>query len=221
MFDKKFAGLDPETGESMWYKNVYKKDANGDYLKNAEGAKIVEEVTTTKTYSEADDYLLGDVLPDVYGGFGTGLDYKGFDVSVDFQYQLGGKVYDSSYASLMGMDNGYGMHKDLLNAWSPSNTGSSIPRYNYADTRMNASSDRFLEKASYLSLQNITLGYTLPAGLLRKLDISKIRVYAVADNIWVWSARRGLDPRQSITGGASQAYYSSIRSISAGVNVTF
>lgn len=205
----------------MWYKNVYKKDADNNEIKTAEGARVVEKVITTTTYSEADDYLLGDVLPDVYGGFGTGLEYKGFDVSVDFQYQLGGKVYDSSYASLMGMDNGYGMHKDLLNAWAPGNTGSSIPRFQYNDSYMNGGSDRFLEKASYLSLQNITLGYTLPAGLLRKLDISKIRVYAVADNIWVWSARRGLDPRQSITGGASQAYYSSIRSISAGVNVTF
>lgn len=236
MFDRKYAGLytkdtyamtgDTEfdatkEGQSMWYKNVYKKDADNNEIKTAEGARVVEKVITTTTYSEADDYLLGDVLPDVYGGFGTGLEYKGFDVSVDFQYQLGGKVYDSSYASLMGMDNGYGMHKDLLNAWAPGNTGSSIPRFQYNDSYMNGGSDRFLEKASYLSLQNITLGYTLPAGLLSKLQISKVRVYAVADNIWVWSARRGLDPRQSITGGASQAYYSSIRSISAGVNVTF
>ncbi|MBR5608319.1 MAG: SusC/RagA family protein, partial [Bacteroidaceae bacterium] len=214
--------FDPaKAGQSMWYRNEYKKDENGDFVRNEEGAKIAESKVATTTYSEAEDYLVGDVLPDVYGGFGTGLTYKGFDVSVDFQYQLGGKVYDSTYAGLMGVNNGYGMHKDLLNAWSTSNTGSDIPRYNYGDTRMNSSSDRFLENANYLSLQNITLGYTLPAGLLSKLQISKVRVYAVADNIWVWSARRGLDPRQSITGGASQAYYSSIRSISAGVNVTF
>ncbi len=221
MFDKKYAGLDPETGESMWYKDEYKKDDNGDIIKDKNGLSIVEKVTTTKTYSEATDYLVGDMLPDVYGGFGTGINYKGFDLSVDFQYQLGGYVYDSTYAGLMGVSAGYGMRTALLNAWTPNNTNSNIPRYNWGDDRMNAGSDRFLEKANYLSLQNISLGYTLPAGLLRKLDISKVRIYAVADNVWVWSARRGLDPRQSITGGASQAYYSSIRSISAGVNVTF
>ncbi len=219
MFSRKFAGLDPETGESMWYYDVpLKKD--GEVVMGDDGFPVIEKTITTKTYSEATEYLVGDMMPDVYGGFGTGLTYKGFDISADFQYQLGGYVYDSTYAGLMGVNAGYGMHKDLLNAWTPTNQ-TNIPRYNWGDDRMAGSSDRFIEKANYLSLQNITLGYTLPAGLLRKLDISKVRVYAVADNIWVWSARRGLDPRQSITGGASQAYYSSIRSISAGVNVTF
>ncbi len=220
MFDRKYAGVDPNTGESLWYMDVPLTDDNGDIVKDANGITVIKETTTTTNYSDATEYLVGDMLPDVYGGFGTSLNYKGFDISADFQYQLGGYVYDSTYAGLMGCTPGYGMHKDLLNAWT-SGSNSNIPRYQYDDVYMNGSSDRFLEKANYLSLQNITLGYTLPAGLLRKLDISKVRVYAVADNVWVWSARRGLDPRQSITGGASQAYYSSIRSISAGVNVTF
>ena len=86
---------------------------------------------------------------------------------------------------------------------------------------MNAQSDRFLTSASYLSLQNITLGYTLPAKLTQKIGINKVRVYGVADNIWLWSKRQGMDPRMDITGAVSSAYYSSVRTISGGLSVTF
>ena len=216
----KFAGLNEE-GKSMWYKEVWAKDDNGDYKKNADGTYVVEDIIKTDQYSEATQFACQDALPDVYGGFGTNLAWKGFDVSVDFTYQLGGYVYDGTYSSLMGSSNGQAIHVDMLNAWSPTNTSSNIPRWQYADDRMNAQSDRFITSASYLSLQNITLGYTLPKSWVSKLKIQKVRIYGVADNIWVWSKRQGLDPRMSITGGASSAYYSSVRTISGGISVTF
>jgi hypothetical protein len=65
------------------------------------------------------------------------------------------------------------------------------------------------------------LGYTLPLKWVKPLGVQKIRLYGVADNIWVWSKRQGLDPRMSITGGASSSYYSSVRTISGGITVTF
>jgi hypothetical protein len=112
-------------------------------------------------------------------------------------------------------------HEDILNAWTPENATSNIPRLQFEDLYTAASSDRFLTDASYLSLQNINVGYTLPAKAVRAMGINKLRVYAAADNVWVWSKRQGLDPRQSITGGASASYYAPIRTVSAGVNLTF
>lgn len=228
-----------KAGMAMYYKNEYAKvpeyDADGNVKKDADGkiiytdeiakdgndSKIVNRKYATVNYNEADMYILGDVLPDVYGGFGTNLTYKGFDLSVDFQYQLGGKVYDSEYASLMRLDAGYGFHTDLLNAWSSENANSNIPRLNVSDSYTASTSSRFLTSANYLSLSNITFGYTLPKSVLNKLNISKIRIYAVADNVYTWTKRKGLDPRQSPTGGSSGINYSSIRSISGGVSVTF
>ena len=209
-------------GESLWYKYQYKKTDDGLEL-DANGNPVVDKLGTTLTYSEADYFIIDDVLPDVYGGFGTSVSWKGLDFSVDFQYQLGGKVYDSQYASLMslGSRGGYGLHVDLLNAWSSENTSTDIPRLQYGDTYMAGASDRFLTSASYLSLQNITLGYTLPKNFTMKFGVQKIRFYAVADNVWVWSKRQGLDPRVSITGGSGQGYYSPIRTISGGLTVTF
>lgn len=217
----KYAGVNEE-GKSLWYKEVWEQDAStGEYLKNSDGTYVVKEIITTDQYSEATQFACEDALPDVYGGFGTSLTWKGLDVSVDFTYQLGGYVYDGTYASLMGCNNGQAIHVDMLNAWSADNTGSNIPRWQFNDDRMNAQSDRWITSASYLTLQNITLGYTLPRSITQKIGINKLRVYCVADNIWTWSKRQGLDPRQSVTGSVSSAYYSSVRTISGGVSLTF
>ncbi|MCR4921213.1 MAG: SusC/RagA family TonB-linked outer membrane protein [Bacteroidaceae bacterium] len=234
MFGRKFAGIynsetwnktdetayDPsKDGLAMYYKNKYVTDANGDVVKNADGTKKVESIYATTSYSAADDFIWGDALPDVYGGFGTSVEAKGFDLSVDFQYQLGGTVNDSGYAGLMNFNAGYGFHKDILNYWSPSNPNSNLPRLNAGDTYYSA--DRFLTSARFLSLNNITFGYTLPKDLLRKAGFKKIRVYAVADNVYLWSARKGLDPRQNLMGDSNPRYYSPIRSISGGVQLSF
>ena len=214
-----------EDGNLVWGSTIY-YDTNGNKIedpstyKGEMHRKIVGEQGTTK-YSEADDYLLGDMMPDIYGGFGTSFNWKGFDLSVDFQYQLGGKVYDGTYAGLMnGHDPGYGMHVDLENSWSADNKGSNIPRMQYADSYTVSNSDRFITSASYLALQNITLGYTLPRSLTSKIRVSKIRIYGVADNIWLWSKRQGLDPRQSITGAVTNSYYAPMRTISGGITIT-
>jgi len=209
---KKYAGVNEETGEAQYWKNVKDKDGN------VIGREAVTE------YSDADYYLCGTALPDVYGGFNTSFSYKGFDLSADFTYQIGGQVYDGDYASMMASptksSKGYNFHADLLNAWTPEHP-TNIPRMQYGDSYTASSSDRFLTDASYLSLQNINFGYTLPTALTRRANIEKIRVYLSADNVWVWSKRQGLDPRQSITGSVTNSYYAPMRTISGGITLTF
>ena len=232
-YTKKYAGVDPETGLSLFYKNVYEKDENkNDVWYNNAGEKVDEsytgtkhrkvvDQTTTTTYNDGDYYLCGDVLPDVYGGFGTSVAWKGLDFSVDFQYQLGGLVYDGSYASLMNCSAGQAIHVDMEKAWTKEAPNTNVPRWQYGDSNMTSASDRFLTNASYLTLSNITLGYTLPTQWLQPLGVQKVRFYVVADNIWTWSKRQGLDPRQSITGGSSNLNYRPIRTVSGGITVTF
>ena len=204
---KKYAGVDPETGDALYWMNV--KDDAG---------KVIDRTTTNKvTY--ADHYLCGTALPSVYGGFSTNFAYKGFDLSIDFQYQIGGQVYDDTYASLMSSSRGSAMHTDLLNAWTPNNTVTDVPRFEAQNTNMAAVSDRWLTDASYLSIQGLNFGYSLPNKLTRKMHISKLRVYLNAGNLWVLSARKGMDPRQSISGTANGAYHSQMRTISGGITI--
>ncbi|MBQ5655866.1 MAG: TonB-dependent receptor [Bacteroidaceae bacterium] len=208
-------------GLAMYYKNVYKTDAEGNVLKDENGVRIVEKKIATTTYSESDQYVGKDMLAKAFGGFGTGFQWKGLDLSVDFQYQIGGLTYDGEYQSLMAGSAGYGIHQDVLNAWTPENSSSNIPRFQASYTGMTSSSDRWLTDASYLTLGNITLGYSFDKKLLKKIHLENLRLYLVADNIYTWSKRKGLDPRQSMTGGSDAMMYSPIRTFSCGVNVTF
>lgn len=207
----KYAGVNKETGESLWYKDI------------VEDGKVVGK-ETTNNYQAATKYGTEDLLAPIYGGFGTNLAYKGFDLSISFAYQIGGKVYDNTYASLMhtgtSSSAGQNWHKDILKSWNSENTNSNIPRVSSGDTYTNRSSTRFLTDASYLSINNINLGYTIPKSLLGKIDLSSVRIYGVVDNVALFSKRKGMDPRQSLT-GVGNYNYSPIRSISGGITVTF
>lgn len=202
----KYAGVEADTGLPMWY-----QEKNG------------ERVTTT-VYSDATDYLCGDPTPDIYGGFGTSVSFYGFDASVQFTYSVGGLTYDSGYAALMtppGSSTGSNIHKNMLQAWTPDDTDSSIPRFQYLDENIAAQSDRFLTDASYLNFQSAQIGYTLPRKITDKFKVSRLRVYVLCDNIFYWSSRQGLDPRYSFTGTTNYAVNSPVRTLSGGVNITF
>ena len=209
---RSYAGVDPETGASLWYKDVKGDDG---------------KITRTKTsdYTSATRYLHDSAIPSVYGGFSTSVSAYGVDFSISFNYQIGGKVYDSGYASFMsspyGTTVGTNYHKDILKAWTPENKGSDIPRLQYGDQYTTSVSDRFLTDASYQNISNINVGYTLPSKITQKFGVQKLRVYLACDNVVYWSKRQGLDPRYSFTGATNFSNYSPIRTISGGVTVQF
>jgi TonB-linked SusC/RagA family outer membrane protein len=210
---REYAGVDEATGNSLWYKDKTDDDGN-----------VIDRETTTN-WSSATQYEQGDILPKIYGGFGITLDAYGFDFSLDFAYQLGGRIFDNTYATLMhggySSDAGRNWHTDILNAWTPENSQTDVPRINSLDQYVNATSTRFIISSDYLSLQNITFGYSLPNKLLRHVKIEKLRLFIVADNVALLSARQGLDPRQSYTVSYSGSLYTPIRSVSGGISITF
>ena len=123
----------------------------------------------------------------------------------------------SPYSSSKGSN----IHADILKAWTPENPNTDVPRFYYGDEEANATSDRFITDASYFSIENINFGYSLPTKITRKAGLDKVRVYLACENVWVWSKRQGLDPRQSFTGGNNNTYYAPIRTISGGLTVNF
>ena len=205
---KKYAGVN-EQGLGTWY---YTDATTGD-------------MKTTTDYSSADYYLGGSPHPDVYGGFGTSLRAYGFDLNVNFIYSLGGKAYDSGYEGMMRNPEPsiapQAYHKDLLNAWSAENTNTTVPRFQYGDLNTSAFSDRFLVDASTLTFKSITLGYTFPAQLVKKLQLSSLRLFISCDNVAYWGKRKGFDPRTSLDGSVYDNSYSPMRTASAGISVKF
>ena len=112
----------------------------------------------------------------------------------------------------------------MLNAWTPENRNTDIPKL---DTQAlydfgTENSTFQLISSNYLSLNNITLGYTLPSKWTTKFGVASIRIYGAADNVALWSKRKGLDPRMgNFTMSDDYAAYSVIRTISGGVKVVF
>lgn len=211
-FMREFAGVDAETGDSQWF--VDELDDEG----NPTGNRV-----PTTDYNSADEYFIGkSAIPDLYGGFSTGFNIKGVTLDIDFAYQLGGYGYDGIYQSLLGSapDVGNNYHKDVLNSWTPENTSAALPRFDVFDTENDNFSDFWLVDASYLSLQNVVLGYQLPASIFDNVGISGVRLYASASNVYLWSKRQGYDPRLSVTGNALNEY-SVMRSMSFGANIQF
>ncbi len=200
-----------QAGQALYYQDV--KDADG---------KVIG-LSTTSNGAAADLRETGNVMPTFYGGFGTTIYLYGFDISAQFAYQLGGRVYDSTYAQLMGNGRrgGDNWHKDMLGSWTEQNRSTTTPRANVTDSYPNYRSTRFLISSDYLSLNNITVGYTVPKKYTNKIGIGSLRVYFVADNLGYMAARKGLDPRQVLSDDTDAYTYSAIRTLSGGLTVSF
>ena len=204
-----WAGVDPENGRAMY--NVYSQAGTGGEFEG-----------TTYSATNATQRAVGkSAIPDLYGGISTYLTFYGFDVSASLAYQIGGWTLDSNYQGLMGSGSvGTNWHKDIFDRWTPQNTDSQIPRLDNGDLEASQTSTRFLTKASYLSLRNVTIGYTFPKRLTDKIAMQNLRIYLTGDNLWYTSKRKGLDVRQSFDGSTGFTY-SALRTISAGISFTF
>ncbi|MBN1187033.1 MAG: TonB-dependent receptor, partial [Bacteroidales bacterium] len=211
---RKYAGVDAETGASLWYKDVLEEG-------------VITGQETTSDWNEATRYTLDkDATPDLFGGFGIAVEYKGFDLSVQAAYQIGGWVYDGIYAGFMHSgssgDVGTNWHRDIFKRWTPNNTNTDVPIVDrYSET--NNISDRFLVKGDYFSLRNIVFGYTLPQRITSKVNVEKLRFYVVADNLLFMSKRQGFDPRMYFSGvvTSTDLNYSPIKTVSVGLNLSF
>ena len=222
-----YAGVDPATGLALYWDANPQLDADGNAMKDEQGNYILGEEFLSTDASHAYSYnrkSTGNLMPNAYGGFGTSLKVYGFDFSMSFAYQFGGKIWDYTYQDLMhggtANDLGHNWHKDIANAWTPENRFTDVPRLDGQDSYTSYSSTRWLTSSNYLSLQNITLGYTLPKKVTDALRLGSVRIYGSAENLFLWSTRKGLDPRQSFT-TSEGATYTGSRCISGGLRVEF
>ena len=216
---RKYAGVNQENGKALWYKKVM--DKSGEWT----GESVVTEV-----FSEASQYELGSVLPKLYGGFGTAMKFSGVDISAQFSFQLGGRYYDGTYQALMHTSPAAGTawHKDVLQSWTPENPSHIFPRLD-GDTSVGQTAvSNYLISSNYLSVNNVTIGYTFPEDMFQMARISGLRVYVSGDNLFVLSARKGVDPRYSMGlgsltsgSGLNSGSYSAMRTVIAGVTLTF
>ena len=224
-FTYSYAGVN-DKGEALYWYDEDLSPLGGKVTVNNTAKAGSKKSGTTTNIGEATRYAGESMLPKAFGGFGTTFTAYGFDLALNFDYQIGGKIYDRQYAALMSnwVDNGdagSAFHTDLLKSWTTNNTVSDIPRFQYGDQYTVATCDRFITSAAYLNFQSFTLGYTLPKNISSKIKLDKIRVYMTGENLCFWSARKGLDPRYDYGSTEALSPYSLMRTIMGGVQVSF
>lgn len=203
---REFAGVNPVNGNAQFY-----------VVNATTGEKTITENYTAATRQKIDK----SALADVYGGFGLNTSYKAFDLGVNFAYQFGGYGMDNIWMGSFGVDRGENIHRDLADTWTPQNTSATLPRVDTQDVNQHYGvSTLGLLKTDYVSIQNISLGYTFNSKITKSLGLQNLRFYSLVDNVHLWSKRQGYDPRLSLT-GVSDSKYSLLRTVSFGVNLQF
>ncbi|WP_240734672.1 TonB-dependent receptor [Hymenobacter sp. UV11] len=176
----------------------------------------------------ADQEIMGNAQPKYFGGITNTFRYKGIDLNVFFQFNVGNQIYNNPRAYNQGMSSVYGQDVAVLNRWTPTNTNTDMPRAVYGDPNGNArTSDRFLESGSYGRFKTVTLGYNLPADLLSRVHLRTLRLYVQAQNLVTFTKYTGLDPELSTFPGSNTSLgtdfftYPQARTITGGINVGF
>jgi TonB-linked SusC/RagA family outer membrane protein len=215
-FMRDFVGVNPSNGNALW-----RTDAEFD---NSDPANPVPTNGITESYALATEYFVGkSALPDLFGGFSANLTYKNFDFGINFSYQIGGYAYDAIYND--GFDGAIGnnFHRDFWNTWTWDNPTATLPRVDTDTRNWSQFSDFHLIESDYLSLNDITLGYSIPASVAQKIGVSKLRIYGNANNVALWTKadRQGFDPRQRVTGGNNAVRYPALSTYTLGININF
>jgi len=142
-----------------------------------------------------DRQYLGSYLPIFTYSFNYSGTYKKFDFSVFFQGVYGNKIYNGTKVIQEGMLRLFNAGPAVLNAWTPTNTNTDIPRAIAGDPNQNdRASDRFIESGSYLRIKSLSIGYTLPLSAITKGIIRHVRIYISGQNLLTFTKYTGYDP---------------------------
>lgn len=176
-----------------------------------------------------DRTYLGSPVPKFSGGLNFTLNYKNFDVSTYVNFVTGNKIYNHSkwYTDFYPSFSGAAIAERVKNSWTPTNTGTNIPIFETASNfSTNAQANSFyVEDGSYLRMQNINVGYNLSDDILKKLRLSRVRVFGSLNNLFTLTKYEGLDP--GVGGNADTNFgidvgnYPLTKSWNVGLNIGF
>lgn len=181
------------------------------------------------TINSNDRTYLGSYIPKFSYSLNYSANYKNFDFSVYFQGVYGNKIFNASRIITEGMQRLFNAGVNVLNAWTPENTNTNIPRAISGDPNQNARpSTRWIESGSFLRVKNLMLGYTLkPSSFSWMTDrVQSLRFYVSSQNLFTFTGYKGYDPEVgskngSLTNGIDYGQYPAARSFQVGVQANF
>lgn len=210
------------------------------------GDYIFEDVNNDGVINNQDETNIGNPLPDFTYGIGNTFSWKGFDLTIFFSGSYGNDVINynrrfledvRSNSNLLGSAANYAKlgvidanlpADDFRNLYVTNAGVTRLPRLSASSTNANnRMSDLYVEDGSYLRLQNISLSYTLPKSIVRKIKLENIKVYMNLQNVYTWTKYDGFDPEvgamygDALMTGLDYGRYPSPRIYTFGLNVSF
>ncbi len=209
---KEYAGVDSANGDALYIKNTLNPDGSIDR-------------STTNDYAKAQRIVTGNPFPELMAGLTNTMNFSGFDFSFTFQGEWGASIYNSAgiYQSVNAdyFDN---QTADQMNRWRNPGDITNVPQARLYGSNGTGASTRFLDKADFIRLRNLTFGYTLPKQTLNSMGMNSVRVYLTGVNLLTFTDYSGYDPEaRRDDSGVGEEFYSAppARTIALGVNLNF
>lgn len=210
-------------------------DKDGNMLQpNAQPGDIrFRDVDGNGSIDEKDKEYCGSGIPKVEVNLSFSGSYKGFDLSLLVGSAWGNKLYNGNRYFFESMSSGTNFLASTEKAWTPTNTNTDVPRAILQDPNGNSrESDRFLENGNFVRLRQLQIGYTLPAALMKKVLIDKLRFYVSGENLFTITGYSGIDPEfsrksstdensEALNAGIDNMVYPFTRSFVFGMQLTF
>lgn len=178
------------------------------YVDPQTGNVVYRDVNNDGSITTADRHIVGSIWPDYFGGLTNELTYKNFDLNFFFSFQYGNEIYNHNRffgGSLGARDEARVLFKENIYRWQKPGDITDVPRpdginiNNYRD-----GTSRFLEDGSFLRLRSLTLGYTVPRGVIEKLGLQTLRVYFTGTNLFLLTNYTGADPESAASSSQNE-----------------
>jgi len=201
----------------------------------APGDRLFADINHDGTVNASDEVSLGSPQPKFFGGFNLDGSYKAWDFTLFFYGVYGNKIlnYEESNLETFQGRGSVSIENVSLqyyqNAWTPQRPSNTYARFLYNDdnTQDGVPSSQWIENGSFLKLKTATVGYSFSSALLRKISVSKLRLYVSSQNLFTITSYKGLDPEIGVQGGygtqtgVDNGTYPSSRYYTIGLDVTF
>ena len=205
LYAAKTVGINPENGRRIFVNSKGEKVQYSEAVAAGQSNWTYLDGTIAPAINYADYQIVGNAIPVWYGGFINTFTYKNVDLKIDFTYSGGNYVMNGTRGTLLDMRY-MNNSADALNRWTTVGQTTNIPRVVYGDRISNGAAfpiSENAEKADFLRLNNVTLGYSLPLKIVRQLKLADLSVFVQGTNLWLFTAYTGTDPESSVNGNSN------------------
>ena len=211
----RYAGVNKETGAPQYY------DLNGNI---------------TSKWDPSNRVAVGNILPKAFGNFSNTITYKGWDLSANVYFNIGGNIYESSVKRQMSLITDWNMDRRVLDRWQKPGDETNIPKmtlttFNHGSTTPWINTDLWLQDGTFARLRNVSLSYSLPKSILKNSKFENVKFTFVATNLLTWTNYTGIDPEiardfenatdRNMSGSITYLTTPQEKSYSLAINLTF